>query len=407
MKRIMNIVIAAEIILLASCGAGASTDTKTELTAKKTALEKLKSDQAKIGDQITKLEADIAKLDPSSATGEKAKLVTTSILAVSSFTHYIDLQGRIDAINISYIAPRNGTGGLVKAVYVKKGDVVKKGQLLLQLDDIIMRQSLSASEQNLAAIKSQLDLSQDLYKRRKNLLDQGIGTEVDVITAKRNAENLERQYNAQQENVKNAQEQLKFTSVYSDVDGVADDVNIRVGELFTGVVQGSPPTPQIKIVNTSNLKVTTQIPENYLGKVNVGSHIIVNLPDINKTIDAIVTVASPLIDNSSRTFYIEAKIPANKDFHPNQVALVKIQDYASPNALTAPLNTLQTDDKGKFIMVAVQENDKLVARKKVVKIGELYGDKVEIKSGLQAGDAVITDGFQSLYDGQLITTDTK
>jgi multidrug efflux pump subunit AcrA (membrane-fusion protein) len=58
-------------------------------------------------------------------------------------------------------------------------------------------------------------------------------------------------------------------------------------------------------------------------------------------------------------------------------------------------------------MVAVKENNKLVARKKQVTVGELYADMQEIKSGLQAGDQIITDGYQSLYDGQLLTTDTK
>lgn len=399
MKRIMNIVIAAEIILLASCGAGASTDAKSELNAKKTELEKLKGDQKKISDQVTKLEADIAKLDPLSATPEKAKLVTVTPVAASSFDHYIDLQGKVDAVNISNITPR-GNAGQVKALFVKKGDAVKKGQLLLKLDDVIARQTLSASQQSLAATKAQLDLAKDLYKRRQNLWSQGIGTEVDVLTAKTNAENLEAQYNAQEDNLKNAQQQLNFTSVYSDVDGVADDVNVRVGEIFSG-------TNQIKIVNNSNLKVTTQVPENYLGRVKVGNHVIVTFPDINKTIDAMVNVASPLIDNNSRSFYIEAKIPSSKEFHPNQIALVKIQDYTIKNAITVPVNTLQNDDKGKFVMVSAKENDKTIAKKRSVTIGEFYGDKLEIKSGLSAGDLIITDGFQGLYDGQLITTNGK
>jgi membrane fusion protein (multidrug efflux system) len=399
MQKIINAILLVAILLAASCGTKQPGD-NAAIAEKKAALEKLKTEQTKITGQISATEAELAKLDPSSVTAEKAKLVTVTSLAASDFTHYIDLQGRVDAVNISNISPRNGTGGQVKAVFVKKGDVVKKEQLLLQLDDVIAKQSLNAAEQSLAATKSQLDLATDLYGRRKNLWSQGIGTEVDVLTAKTNADNLERQYNAQQENFKNNQEQVKFMSVYSDVDGVADDVNIRVGEFFTGA-------NQIKIVNTSNLKVTTQIPENYLGRVKVGSHIIVTLPDINKTIDAVVTVASPLIDNNNRSFYVEAKIPADKEFHPNQVALVQIRDYNAGNALTVPINTLQSDDKGKFVMVATKEKDKLVAHKKVVQTGEFYADRIEIKSGLQVGDAIITDGYQGLYEGQLITTAAK
>lgn len=401
MQKTIHYLLLTTSLLAAACGT--QTPGNKELAAKKEALGKLKGEQDALNQKVANLEKEISKLD-SSATTEKPKLVTLTPAALSSFTHYIDLQGRVDALNISYIAPRNGQGGIVKQLFVKKGDQVKKGQLLLKLDDVIATQNVNAVQQNLAALKAQLDLSQDLYKRRQNLWSQGIGSEVDVLTAKTSADNLDRQYHALQANLNAAEEQLKFTSVYSDVDGVADDVNIRVGEMFTGVTAAGS---QIKIVNTSNLKVVTQVPENYLGRVNVGSHIILSFPDINKTIDAAVTVASPLIDNNSRSFYIEAKIPSGKEFHPNQLVKVQIRDYNAPAAMTVPINTLQSDDKGKFVLVAVQENNKLVARKKMVQSGEFYNDTIEIKSGLQAGDMVITDGFQGLYDGQAVTTGTN
>jgi multidrug efflux pump subunit AcrA (membrane-fusion protein) len=56
------------------------------------------------------------------------------------------------------------------------------------------------------------------------------------------------------------------------------------------------------------------------------------------------------------------------------------------------------------VLVASKEGDKLIARKRKVSIGELYGDQIEIKQGLKEGDQLITEGFQALYDGQLITT---
>jgi membrane fusion protein (multidrug efflux system) len=68
---------------------------------------------------------------------------------------------------------------------------------------------------------------------------------------------------------------------------------------------------------------------------------------------------------------------------------------------------LQSDERGKFVLVAVKEKNSLVARKREVTVGELYGDKLEVTSGLQGGDIIITDGFQSLYDGQSITTTEK
>jgi RND family efflux transporter MFP subunit len=181
---------------------------------------------------------------------------------------------------------------------------------------------------------------------------------------------------------------------------VADQVNVRVGELFVGSTAAGP---QIRIVNTGTLKVVAEVPENYLGRIGKGSNLKITLPNINKTINAKVNVAGKIINPSSRTFTIEAPIPADPDFKPNQIATVQVQDYAAPTAITIPVNTLQNDDQGKFVMVAVKEKDNLVAHKRPVTVGELYQDQLEVKSGLQAGDQLITEGFQNLYDGQVIT----
>ena len=382
---------------MAACGGNKTGD--AAIKEKKDELAKLKDQQTAITKQIAGLEAEIAKLDPSTAVVEKAKLVTLNTIAPTPFSHFIDLEGKIEAVNISYVTPKNG-GGQVKALFVKKGDEVKKGQLLLQLDNTIAKQSLAAGEEGLKTLRTQLDFAKTIYKKQKALWAEQIGTEVQLLTAKNNVDNLETQLKTSEAQVKLYRDQLEFSNVYADVSGIADDVNVRVGEMFLGVIGTMA---QIKIVNASDLKVSVEIPENYLNKVKVGSKIRVNLPDIKKTIEANVTVASNLIDANSRSFYVEAKIPADKDFHPNQIALVNIQDYTNPKAITIPINTLQSDEKGKYVMVAVQEGTRLVARKKPVTIGDLYGDALEIKSGLAVGDVIIVEGYQGLYEGQLLT----
>jgi membrane fusion protein, multidrug efflux system len=169
--------------------------------------------------------------------------------------------------------------------------------------------------------------------------------------------------------------------------------------MFVGATAAGP---QIRIVNTGSLKVIAEVPENYLGRIGKGSNLKTTLPNINKTINAKVTVAGKIIDPNRRTFTIEAPIPSNPDFKPNQIATVQVQDYAAPEAITIPVNTLQNDDQGKFVMVAVKEGGRLVAHKRPITVGELYQDKLEVKSGLQATDQLITEGFQNLYDGQAI-----
>ena len=379
-------------ISLGSCG----NDEKRILTKKKEKLETLKKEQTDIAQQITKLETEIAKLDPS-AKEDRPKLVLLDTLQAISFTHYIDLQGKVDAENISYVTPR-GMGGQVRAVYVKKGDRVRKGQLLLKLDDAIIRQNVVAARQGMEATKTQLTLAKSIYERQKNLWDENIGTEVQVLQARTNMEALQNNLRTQQENVKAAVEQMNTSNVVSNVDGVADEVNIHVGETFTG-----SPMMGIKIVNTSRLKVVTDIPENYISKISKGTPVVISIPDLGKTYNSTVSVVSQSISAATRGFIAEISIPSDKDLKPNLMANVKIQDYAVANAIVAPVNTLQNDEKGKFIMVAVKEGKKLVARKRYIDVGELYNDQLEVRNGLKAGDVIVSEGFQSLYDGQLLT----
>ena len=396
MKKINYIILFVTALSIAACGG--KTSTNGALKEKKYKLEQLKKDQTKLNTEIANLETEILAADPSSKT-DNAKLVSTAVIAPENFSHFIDLQGKVDAVNISFVTPRGG-GGQVRELYIKKGDQINKGQLILKLDDAIVKQSLVAAQQGLQTIKTQLAFAKNLYQKQQNLWAQNIGTEIQLITAKNNVESLENQLKSSEEQIKVTEEQVRFTSVYSNVSGVADEVNVRVGELFAG-------PGQIKIVNTNDLKITTQIPENYATRVVVGTPIKISLPDINKSLDLNINVVGKIIDPTSRSFYVEAKIPNDKSFRPNQIALVRVLDYEAKNAISIPVNILQTDDKGRFVLVAIKENGKLIARKKSVIAGEMYGDKLEIKSGLQSGDNIITEGFQSLYDGQVITTEVK
>jgi RND family efflux transporter MFP subunit len=374
-------------LIAASCG-NAKKDNTALLNDKKAELQKLKGEQRELNDEVAALEAEIAKLDTSSVSTGKPKLVAVEPVGPNSFTHYVDLQGKIDAENVGYVAPR-GQGGQIRAIYVKQGQRVSKGQLLLKLDDAVVRTQLDQ-------LNSQLAFQQDLYKRQQNLWKEGIGTEVQLNTARQNVISLQKQ-------IASVREQLGLSNVYAPISGVAEEVNVRVGEFFSPQSAAMPNTG-IRIVNTGSLKVVADVPENYLGKIGVGSSIKVQLANSNRVIDTKVKVAGKLIDPTTRAFYIEAPIPADPDFRPNQVAIVKIQDYATANAITIPLATLQNDEAGKFVMVAAKEADKLIARKRKVIVGELYGDRLEVKSGLQAGDLLVTEGFQSLYEGQLLTT---
>jgi len=275
----------------------------------------------------------------------------------------------------------------------------------LKLDDAIVQQQVTAAKQQSEGIKTQLSFARNIYQRQKNLWDQGIGTEVQLISAKNNVEALENQLKSAGEQVQVAVEQMKTTNVYSDVNGVADIVNVKVGETFQGMTAAGP---QIKIVNTSNLKVVTNIPENYLTRLHKGSVVEISIPDANKKVTSSISLISQSIDPTLRGFIAEAKIPVDPALKPNQSAIIKILDYAAPNAVVIPVNTVQSDENSKYVYLLTRlSNGKTVAKKQPVVIGEVYGTNVEIRSGLKAGDELITEGYQNIYDGQLISTTIK
>ena len=386
MKRIVTItlMISALALIIVACGSSKKEE-KGKITDLKVKLEQLKKDKAKLDAEIRKVEADIAKTDSTSTN--KAVLVTTTPVMQQDFVHYIELQGKVEAENLVNVTPR-GTAAQAKQVYVKKGDVVKKGQLLIKLDDAVMLQQMEG-------LKTQLAYAENIYNRQKNLWDQGIGTEVQLISAKNNVDALNKQIATLNEN-------WKTSFVYAPISGIAEIVDIKAGEIFSGYGSAGP---QLSIINGANMKVVTEVPENYVSKVKKGSAVEIVVPDLNnKTVTSTISLIGASINPNSRGFTTESKVPSSSGLKINQIATVRIKDYSSPNAISVPVNVVQTDEKGKYVYVAVKEGEVMKARKKTVNVGEVYNGMAEIKMGLVAADQVITEGYQNVYDGQTITT---
>jgi RND family efflux transporter MFP subunit len=376
MKKIVNITLAASLLLIFTACGGKKDDLK-DLKAK---LEKKKKEKSDLDADIHSLEDQITKLDTNAVS--TAKLVTSDSVRMQDFTHFIELQGKIDADNIVYVTPR-GMPAQVKELYVKKGDVVKQGQLLAKLDDAVMLQQVDG-------LKTQLAYAENIYNRQKNLWDQGIGTEVQLITAKNNVDNIKKQ-------IATLTETWNTSFVYAPVSGVADEVNVKQGETFTGA-------NQIKIVNTNSLKMVTEVPENYISRVKKGDQVEVDVPETGKpAFKSTISLIGSTIDPSKRSFTTEAKLPSDALLKPNQLATLRILDYKAKNAIVVPVNVVQSDEKGKYVYVIEKAGNKMVARKKIVSVGEAYNGAIEIKSGLERGQQIITEGYQTLYDGQTVT----
>lgn len=402
MRNILSLALAFSLVLtIASCGSS-SKDEKSQIGDLKVKLEKLKQQKNGLETEIRQVEEQLAKADPNAT--KIAKLVAVDTLRISDFVHFIELQGKIDAENVAYVAPK-GQGGQVRAIYVKQGDRVNKGQLILKLDDALARESVVGAQQQANAVKAQLELAKSVYQRQQNLWKQNIGTEVQVLNAKTNVDALQSQLNGAEASVKLAQEQMNQSNVYAEMSGVIDHLNIRVGEFFSPQTAADPRAGQIKIVNTSNTKMVTNVPENYVARVQKGDSVRIEVPETGKpAFRSIINVVGASIDPTTRSFTAEAKLPSDPFLKPNQLATMRILDYRAKGVVTAPVNMVQTDEKGKYVFVIEKSGDKWIAKKKVVTVGESYGGVTEIKSGLTGGELIITEGYQNVYDGQAVTT---
>jgi len=361
------------IVFLVSCSA--------KTTDKKTDLNKLIVQRDQLNAQILQLEK---KVDPSGKSTEMKAATVNVIDAVESiFNHYIQVQGTVDGDQNIAVSPQ--ISGIVTAVYVKEGSHVKKGQVLAELDARVLKQSLEE-------VKTQLELANSIYLKQSALWDKKIGSEVQYLQAKSGKESLE-------ERLGTMKEQLKQAKISSPITGTVESVPLRVGQ---SVSPGSP-TSTIRVINMDIAKISADVSETYATRIHDGNYALVSFPDLGKDFVTKLNFTGRYIDPTNRTFKVECKVsPSNVVLRANMIAYIKIKDYTNAKAFCLPVNYVQNDQKGKFILIAKQKGKDWIADKRMIKTGKDYDGVIEVLEGLNAGDKVITAGFQNLNSGENI-----
>jgi RND family efflux transporter MFP subunit len=342
-------------------------------------LEELKSKRADLEKEISSLEKEL-KVSDTSKADVKAKEVGAIELAPRMFEYYVQTQGLIQAENNILVSAKSA--GVVTQVYAREGDSVNKGQILAQIDNSLL---LSSMEE----VKGALELARTVYERQKNLWEQKIGSEVQYLQAKNNKESLENR-------LATLREQIEMTKIKSPIVGTIDAVNVKVGENV------APGIPAFRVINSSELKVALKVSEAYVNTINKGDKVTVTITDLGKTFESTISFVGKNIDPLSRSFPVEVKLPSASQLRPNMTAVIRVIYQAFPSALCVPINIVQDINGEKVVYVAEQKDNQLVARRKVVKIDGVYDNLAHILSGLQAGDKIITVGYQGLNDGQFI-----
>ena len=369
-----NIIYALAITaILVSCSN--STDKKDELN-------KLKVQHDELATQIAKLEAEIY---PSGLPSEiKSTTVKIEPVVGCVFNHYVEVQGVVDGDQNVAVSPQ--TPGIVTAVYVTEGSNVKKGQVLAELDAVVLKQSLDE-------LKTQASLVSNLFEKQKALWEKNIGSEVQFLQAKTNKEALENR-------IKTLQGQIDMVRVISPITGTVESMPLKVGQMASPGL----PTSAIRVINMKSAKIRADVSENFASRIQNGNKVIVRFPDLGKEIETSLSFTSHFIDPTNRTFQVECKIqPGEIQLRANMIAYVKIKDYTNEKAFCIPVNYIQSNKDGKFVFVAVQKDNQWVATRRLVKPGMDYNGVAEILEGLAEGDKVISSGYQSVNEGAQIT----
>lgn len=359
MKKVL--LIPAMTLFLFACDSEKKV-TKEELTAQ---LTELKKQEAEVKAEISDVEKMLAAFD-STETGIAVSVVA---LKPETFKNYIDIQGRVDADeNISLSSEMPGT---VTKINVKAGDEVRVGQVLAETDARAINQQISDLQTN-------ADLVNQVYEKQKNLWDQKIGTEIQFLQAKTNKESMEKKMST-------LQEQLRMSKIISPISGTVDAVDIKLGQAI------APGVPAIRVINFSNLKVKADLAESYASKVKKGSEVIIYFPDMQDSMISKVHFVSRAINPMSRTFSVEVMLDGKKEYHPNMVARLNINDYQSEQPMiTIPVRTVQKDENGASYVYVAEGNK---PKKCIVTLGKQYNGKAEVKSGLKEGDLLMTLGY--------------
>jgi membrane fusion protein, multidrug efflux system len=370
----MKYFIAPLIIALSLMACGDKTtgnQTLDNLIAKR---DSLKLVQDSIGKEIAGLEEQIAALD----TGIKAPVVELATITKGSFNSYFQTQGIISTDNQANLWP--SAGGTIKKIYVREGDRVSAGQKLAQLDDAVVRQTLSQLEVN-------LDLANENYNRLKKLWDQKIGSEMQVLQAKTQKESIEEQ-------MKQVREQLALYAITSPIAGTVDKIYSKEGEFAAA----GTPSPVMTVVNLTGMYMTADVSENYLAVVKSGQAVQVLLPNMD-TLRTTVSRTGNIINPNNRTFEVTLQLPNSQDLKPNLVGTVRFVEYHADDVVVLPTSLIMRDAEDRpFVFIA----ENMVAKKVIVQTGRSADGQTEIVGGLTGSENIVSKGARKLSDGQTI-----
>ena len=380
-----NFILNLSIILIISCGPKNSKSTEEILaTNDYTLIQKRKGEiKTQINDlkfELNRLDNVLEKID----TDKNLFLVSAIKLKNKNFSHYLNFQGSLDTDQNVVIYPE--LPGLLKNIYVKQGDKVKKGQIIAKISD-------NGLTDQLEQLKLQRNLAKTTFERQKKLWDQKIGSEIQYLQAETNFKGLEKK-------ISQMRDQEGKTRILAPFDGTIDDVIADIGSnLAPGL------TPIFRIINIEQMKVSAEIPEIHIPYIKKNKNVKIYVPILDKQILGKISSVGNFINPNNRSFSIEIKLlNKSNELKPNMTVSLEINDYQNESAILIPSKDILEDEEGNFYVykLVIDSNENYKSNKVMIQKGKSYNNMTEIKSGLKENDLIINDGLRQVEDGQIV-----
>lgn len=334
---------------------------------------------------------------------EKHKVITGFTVlpvTVSNNASFRELDANVVAKNQAAIATR--IMGKVLEVPVKNGECVKAGTLLVKIDtsDIqgMAQQAYygqKQAEDALKAAKANLDVMSKTYNRFKKLLSENAVTkqEFDEVKAKYEAakagvEQAEAAVKSAQGGLAAASANLKYGAIRAPFDGCISMKTVHKGDL------ASPGIP-LMMLSSPPYEIDLNLPASYFGKVKVGDTFPVVVENIPKQIKATVVEVSSAVDPMSRTFLVKLSLPNEKGLTSGLFAKVLVPSYSQKETVLIPESAIYKWNDLTAVWLVDKNN---IAHLQFVRLGQRYGNEIEVLSGLNPGDRIVVNNVYKVCD---------
>jgi membrane fusion protein (multidrug efflux system) len=339
-----------------------------------------------------------ASSNPSIATSEERRVEVTEVLP-KPISYTVSAVGSLRTLEDVTISPKKA--GIINQILIKEGDQVKKGQMLVQLDDVDARLQVERAEANVQQVEASLESSRVTLVRYQKLLESKVIPQqtYDDLTLKVKVDEARLALAKTELNI--AKQNLLDHQIVSPIEGI---IYLKIAALGEHV-NVAPKDEIMKIVQMDPLELEFYVPENLVGTIRVGSKIqfIVKAFSEEKYF-AILRFISPTADPSTRNVKMKAlvKNPGYR-LKPGFFAEVSVQTGGNPTALIIPESSIFSQE-GKFFAFAIQDG---IAKRKEVETGLRFDGKVEILKGVQKGEWVVTTGHEQLSEGMKVRINNK